>query len=292
MSYCVRCGVELSGYHGECPLCKTEVVDQNRDDTLPNMDYPDYRTNPSSVSKRANKVLAALILSTVLVMSVVITILVNILTQNRLTWSLICCLSCALVWYTVAYPFFKKKNTFFRLFTLDCIAITIFLLALNYIISGDYFWSKYTTFSIILLWVILAGFFRPEKIKRIIPIVLYYVICFIFLFLVTTLFVNSQQIIVGLMIPIFIIPLVLSLIAYFIIKAIVHDPLGIAIVVLLYASVFVLLIELTVTNYLYGSMSLSWSIIVVLATLPLIAGGVIIKKSRELRALIIKKIHR
>lgn len=292
MSYCVRCGVELSDYHSKCPLCKTEIVDQNRDDVVPNIDYPDYHTSPTRVSKRANKVLAALILSTVLVMSASITVLVNILTANRLSWALICCLSCALVWYAVAYPFFKKKNTFFRLFTLDSIAVIIFLLMLNYIISGDFLWSKYTTFSIILVWIILAGFFRPEKIKRFIPIVLYYLICFIFLFLVTTLFVNSQQIIVGLVIPIFIVPLVLSLIAYFIIKAIVHDPLGIAIVVLLYVSVFVLLFELIITNYLNGAMSLSWSIIVVLATLPLIATCVIIKKSRELRALIVKKIHR
>lgn len=290
MSYCVRCGVELADYHNECPLCKTEVIDPTRVDA-PNIDYPDYHTNPTSVSKRANKVLAALILSTILGMSAAITILVNILTAYRLTWSLICCLSCALVWYTVAFPLFKKKNTFFRLFTLDSIGVIIFLLVLNYIITGNFLWSKYTTFSIILLWVILAGFFRPQKIRRFIPIVLYYVICFIFLFLVTTLFINSRQIIVGLVIPIFIVPLVLSLISYFVIKAIVHDPLGIAIVVFLYASVFVVLIELVITNYLNGSMSLSWSIIVVLATLPLIATSVIIKKSRELRALIIKKIH-
>lgn len=291
MSYCVKCGVKLSAYHKECPLCNTEVIDPNRADISVNTDYPDYSANPTKVSKRANRMLTGFILSALLILSSVITLLVDIIVQHGITWSSIVCASIAFVWISAVYPLFRKRNTFFRLFTLECLYVIIYLLILNLLIIHYINWAWYPTVSVVITWIIVTGFYRPKKIKRYMPIVVYYLISFVVVFVGIAVMVGSQQIATGLILPIFLVLLILSLLLYFIIKTMVSDPIGVVMTILLYIALLCLWIDVVTNRYMMDVVNPTWSLIVFASIVPLLAVGFIIKKSRELRAYIVRKMH-
>ncbi len=150
-----------------------------------NQDYPDYKTNPVNVSIRANHILVGIILTTLFSFAAVITMLIDFMVGQDISWSLIVLASTTLGWICIAYPFFRKRSTFFRLFSIDSFAVAVYLMVLNFIISQNFVWAVYPTLGLLMMWIILAGFFRTKRISKKIPIVLYYVISFLILFVIT-----------------------------------------------------------------------------------------------------------
>lgn len=292
MSYCVQCGVELSTYHGKCPLCKTEVINPLTTPTKINPDYPDYSTDSPEEKKRIKRYVTGIILSLQIFVYSVLNFLIDWLTGNGINWSLIPILSLALLWFSVAYPFFRKRNAFFRLFTYDCIAVILYLLALNYIISNNFIWSKYTTLSIVLLWVIIAGIFLTDRIRKVLPVTLFYVFCFVIISTITILFLDNPSSVSHIAVPIIITFFILSLISYFIIKSSYSGILVFFMVFLADISFLSLVIDLTLHNYFHSSFGVSWSVIVNAVTIPATSTIFAIKRSSELNLLISKKLHR
>lgn len=292
MSYCVKCGVELSEYNKECPLCETKSVCAEENEIKINTDYPDYRISPRKETKRVRHIFVGKILSVLFFDYAAIILILNIIINKKISWSVIPVISLALLWICVAYPFYRKRNSFFRLFTLDCIAVIIYLFALNYIILGNFIWAQIASMSIVLLWVIMAGFFIPERIRKILPVTLYYILSSVILFVVITLLIGNQLSIVQVVLPLTIILLVLSLVSYFVILARANDFLGMSSVILFDISVFCLALDMIIAHYLKGTIMPSWSIIVNIVTIPLFATIHTIKKSRELKAIISRKLHR
>ena len=291
MSYCVHCGVKLSNYHTNCPLCNTKVYNPNTKEVSGNTDYPEYIIHHKKDRKRANKLFTAIILSLLSFIYTIIPVLINLIINKKLSWSLIVLISITLLWFGIAFPFFNKNNTFFKLFTYDCIAITVYLLLLNYIISSNFLWSRFTTLAIFIVWIIMSGIFITNQIKKIIPLTFYYllnsiIITFIFAFI----FYNEISILYVL-ISINTLIFILTLLSYFIVIAKVYDFLGFIIVLLVDISIFALSLNLILSKHIQGYFNLNWSIIIIVITIPLIATTFSIRKGKQIKSFISKKLH-
>lgn len=292
MSYCVRCGVELSEYNKECPLCNTKVLNTTEEVIAHNTDYPDYKINPRRETKRVNSLFVGKLLSMLLFNYAAITLVINLIINKIVSWSMIPVLSLALVWFGVAYPFLRKKNSFFTLFTLDSIAVIVYLLSLNYMITKNFAWSKYACLAIALLWIVMAGFFIGSKISKILPIAIYYILAATISFVVIVMFIDNQLSVTQLVLPITVLIFVLSIVSYFVIMARANDVLGFISVIIFDVSVLCLILDMIITHYYKGNMIPTWSVIVNVVTIPLFATIHTIKKGRELKSIISKKLHR
>lgn len=292
MSYCVQCGVELSDYHKECPLCNTLVVNPTGVTYTFNTDYPDYRVISTSDVRRVKRYVTGTILSVLFFVYSVITLIIDVLVSKSVTWSLIPITSLALLWITVAYPFFRRRNSFFRLFTYSSIAVILYLLSLNYILSQDFIWSRYTTVSIMIVWVVIAGIFITDRIRKFLPVTIFYSICTVILSIAMFLFIDNRFPILNIALPIGIAFFILSFISYFVVKAASGGTLVLLIVLLVSVSILCIVIDATVYNHILGKLGLTWSIIVNAVTIPIISVLFSIKKGKELRLMISKKLHR
>lgn len=292
MSYCVQCGVKLSDYHEKCPLCSTEVINPNKPPLRANTDYPDYHVVNEKENKRVKHYVTGIILSLQAVVYSLLVFLLDWLTGDGITWSLIPIISLALIWITVAYPFFRKKNTFFRLFTYDSIALAVYIMLLNLIISGNFQWARYVAVCILLVWVIIAGIFLTDKIRKVVPITIYYIIATVIITFISLSFIEQKTVILQLGLPIMISFFVLSLISYFIIKGSSGGILTFFTLLLVSSTIQCAIIDLTIYYNANASFGLTWSLIVAVVALPLAATLFGIKRSNELYALLSRKLHR
>ena len=292
MSYCVQCGVKLSDYHEKCPLCDTEVINPNKPIVRANTDYPDYQVIEKSEKKTVKHYVTGIILSLQAFIYSLVVFLIDWITGGGITWSIIPILSLTLLWVSVAYPFFRKKNTFFRLFTYDCIAVIVYILLLNYVISKNFIWSRYVAVSILFLWIIIAGIFLTDKIRKVFPIAIYYIISTVIIVFISLSFVEQKILILQLGLPIMISFFIISLISYFIIKSSSGGVLTLLTVLLVCSTLLCLIIDITLHYNANATIKLSWSLIVAVVTIPLAATLYGIKKSNELYALLSRKLHR
>ncbi len=292
MPYCVNCGVKLSEYESKCPLCDVDVMQIPAKDTAINTDYPDYRKASVSEAKRITCIFVGRLLSMIFFNYAAILLIINLSISKAVTWSLIPIISIALVWYGMAYPFFRKRNTFFSLFTLDSIAVTIFLLLLNLVISGNLMWAKYAGLSIALVWAIMAGFFITDKIRKILPVTVFYILSAVIFFVAFAFAINNRLSVFSLVLPVTALVLVVALFSYFLIIARGNDFLGILWVALISTTIVSLGLDIIISNYLHGHISFSWSLIVSAVTIPLFATALTIKKSREIKSIVSKRLHR
>ncbi len=250
MPYCVNCGVELSVYHKRCPLCKTEVMQADLPKDAENTDYPDYRINTVNEKKKIRRIITGSILTIQCVVYSILTVFIDLLTANRFGWSLIVVASLALVWFGVAYPFFRKRNTFFRLFSYDCLAVLIYLIILNIIIDQRISWSQYTSFSLMVLWVIVSGIFLTDRIRRFLPITLYYIFAALIIAVGVVVLIGTQPLTIEIASWIGFPLLTLSLISYFAIRSSKNGVWGLMTVLLSDAAILSLVVDL-VTRVLF-----------------------------------------
>ena len=292
MPYCVNCGVELEKYIKKCPLCDTDVPKSAYSAPEKNTDYPDYRTASMDEAKRVNKIFVGRLLSMMFFNYAVIVLIINLSVNRAITWSWIPVVSIMLVWYGVAYPFFRKKNTFFSLYTMDSAAVIAYLLAVNYIISSNFMWAKYAALSVALVWAILAGFFMTYKIRKVMPITVFYILSAVVFFVAFAFAIDNRLSVFKLVLPITALVLVAALLSYFIITSRGSDLWGILWVAFVAVSVVCLGLDMIISNYIRGHIVISWSLIVNAVTVPLFATAFTIKKAREIKAIITKRLHR
>ena len=292
MPYCVECGVELSEYHKKCPLCQTEVMHPNIKSFSDNTDYPDYRASVNGQDKRARRIMTGIILSIQLFVYSVVLVFINLIISGRITWSLIPVLSMALVWFGVAWPFFKKRNTFFRLFTYDALATSLYLILLNLVISGNISWASIAVLAIVWMWMIIAGIFLTDRIRRFVPVTLYYLFSVFVLSMLTVFIIGVEPLTLYIISAIGVPALVISLVSYFIIKASKNGVIGLLQVLLAAVTVMCLLIDLILHYYLLSEIKVSWSLIVSAVTVPCLTTLYAVHKSRELKSVIARKLHR
>jgi len=143
-----------------------------------------------------------------------------------------------------------------------------------------------------MLWVIIAGIFLTDKIRKFLPITLFYIFTSFIMAIIAVFFVGNQQTTISIIASISFTSLALSLISYFVIRAATNSTLGLLMVLILDVSVICLVVDLTLHYYLLSTVAISWSIIVNAVTIPLVSTLFAIKRSSELRAMISKKLHR
>jgi len=293
MSYCVHCGVKLAEYHEACPLCHTKVMDPNAKIDPQTRDYPVYREYLSGRSKNhMRRLLAGTIMTSVFSMYCIILLLVNFIVNRQFSWSLIPVWSLMYLWFTVAYPFFRIKNTFFRLYTYDSFATAVYLLVLNLIISGDVHWAKFAASGIIFIWIIMNGIFISERVKKWIPMIAYYIIASVLFTALFAFMLIDTASIPTLILPIYLAVLFFALLSFFMIKALVFDLYNFLAIIFFHASLLSVAIDLIVSNFLTQSYSLGWSLVVISALLPLSLTALMLRNIKKLRTYVAKKFHR
>lgn len=103
MSYCVHCGVELADSESSCPLCGTPVIDPSRltADAMPAFPKEEDR-------RPINHRFAARLISIFLVVPVLVTVAVDLFTEQGLTWSLYVLSGalyiCSFIVFPIAWP--------------------------------------------------------------------------------------------------------------------------------------------------------------------------------------------
>ena len=292
MSYCVQCGVKLSDYHEKCPLCGTEVINPNNPVARANSDYPDYHVINESEKKPIKHYVTGMILSIQAFVYSVVVFIVDWLTGDGISWSVIPILSLALIWWSVAYPFFRRKNTFFRLFTYDSAAVIVYTIILNLFLSHNFIWSRYVAVGVLFVWIIIAGIFLTDKIRKVFPITIYYILSAVLLSFAALAFVEQKMMILRMGLPIIISFFVISLISYFLIKSTAESILSIFTVLLVAVTLLCVITDLSLQYNINNIFKLTWSLIVIVVTIPSAATLLGIKKSKELYAMISRKLHR
>ncbi len=292
MPYCVNCGVELSSYHKKCPLCKTEVMQTNMPENAENTDYPNYRINTVDEKKRIRRIIAGSILSIQCVVYGLIALFIDLLTPVGFGWSLIVMASLMLVWFGVAYPFFRKHNTFFRLFSYDCLAVLVYLILLNIIINHRISWSQYTSFSLLVLWIIISGIFLTDRIRRFLPITIYYIFAALIIAVGVVVLIGTQPLTIRIASWIGLPLLSLSLISYFAIRSSKNGVWGLISVLLSDVAILSVVTDMVTRYFLLGELKISWSLIVCAVIIPSVLMLSAIKRSTDLKSLVAKKLHR
>lgn len=138
MSYCVNCGVELGASEKRCPLCGVEVVNPAAPFD-PNAERP-YPANTEAVTHRAVRVVAARVMSLLLAIPLISLLLVDLVEDGALGWSLIPAGAIVLVFMAAVFPclFRRPKVWLFMIFgTLETAA---FLFVLNVLLGGRWYW--------------------------------------------------------------------------------------------------------------------------------------------------------
>ncbi len=293
MSYCVHCGVQLSDYHEECPLCGTKVLDPNAKIDPATRDFPKYRERfKNKGPDYMKRLLAGTIISYAAAIYIVILLMINVLVNNTISWSLIPCLSLVLVWFGVGFPLLKPGQSFYRLFTYDTFATALYLLALNYVISSNFSWAQYASSGLLFVWTIMSGIFIADRIKRRIPIILYYIVSSIIFTAFYALILTNSDIIVHVVLPIYLFTLFFSVLTFLFSKAMVFDIFNFLSILFMNIALTAFAIDMILTRYFQNAFNPTWSLIVLVALVPLSLGGLLMRNLRVLRTHIAKKFHR
>lgn len=293
MSYCVECGVELADYHNKCPLCGTQVNNPNSAIDFSKNDYPVFKKHHAIANRRrVVRRLVGFILSMCFMMMALIPMLINLMVSSSVTWSLYPLLSCLLLWVSIAIPFFKKRNTFFGEFTLAWTSSALFIFFINLLASGGFTWSRYVISTMVLVWVLLAGIFTPEKVRKFVPVVLAYIVTSVGYFLLLASWIADSSVVFSLVLPLEGAVVLVFLLSFFLIRSKMHGAINFVLLLLTDILVISLLFDLIISNYSLGRSILSWSLIVTLAIVPMIITAIIIKKRLGVKEIISKKLHR
>ena len=165
MPYCVRCGVELDSNISVCPLCHTPVIDP---ETLKPVEKRENRmatftgVNTREISEMLNQPVIhripkwmTLFFTGTLLLAVIFTLLIDILSNNTITWSFYPILSALYIWLALVFPFMLKAGN--RLgFLANFNAATIIYIFLIDGFIPPVSWAWYPVISLMLLTIIIV----------------------------------------------------------------------------------------------------------------------------------------
>jgi hypothetical protein len=178
------------------------------------------------------------------------------------------------------------------LFTYDTFATALYLLALNYVISSNFSWAQYASSGLLFVWTIMSGIFIADRIKRRIPIILYYIVSSIIFTAFYALILTNSDIIVHVVLPIYLFTLFFSVLTFLFSKAMVFDIFNFLSILFMNIALTAFAIDMILTRYFQNAFNPTWSLIVLVALVPLSLGGLLMRNLRALRTHIAKKFHR
>ena len=172
MSYCVNCGVKLKKSEKSCPLCNTKVINPNHKNDSYEPAYPNIIEKFNNINF---KYLTKLIMLILLVLAA-ITVVCNLLTSKRITWSIY--VVCSILYISSHLSFLLRKSIFIPL-TIEFISIELFIFIIAYLNNGMH-WYLYLVFPFILiLWsyIMLCTYFVKKRKKSLLRSL---AVCFLF----------------------------------------------------------------------------------------------------------------
>jgi len=137
MSYCVNCGVELSDSEKRCPLCHVEVINPRAPWEEP-MERP-YSHHINTIMKRIDRSYLATLAGLLLFIPCIVTVLLDILSGNGLTWSAYVIGAVGVVYISVLLPFYFKKYHTVAFLSGDFAAVALYLLLIERMGGGHWF---------------------------------------------------------------------------------------------------------------------------------------------------------
>lgn len=138
MSYCVNCGVELGKSEKYCPLCGVEVINPaERFDAEAESPYP---AQAEKVRHRGVRIAAAQVFSLLLAIPLVSVLIVDLVQDGKLTWSLIPAAAIALLFMAAVFPCLFRKPRVWLFMIFGVIEVALFLFVLHAITGGDWLW--------------------------------------------------------------------------------------------------------------------------------------------------------
>jgi len=119
MSYCVNCGVELERAQPSCPLCGAAVINpMDQNPSCESNTFPENRDEPMKINRgfwiKFSSIIAAVPIATCL--------LLNLLYDMRLTWSIFVSASIFMLWAFCTSPFFFRRFTYKKMLLADLVA--------------------------------------------------------------------------------------------------------------------------------------------------------------------------
>ena len=133
--YCIHCGVKLADSEMACPLCGTRVYhpDLPRPGGAPL--YPsEQNTIPQVLPKTA-----LVVLTTVFIIPLVITLLVDLRLHGAVTWSGFVMGALVLAYVLCVLPFWFRRPDPVVFVPCDFVAVGLYLLYINQAVDGDWF---------------------------------------------------------------------------------------------------------------------------------------------------------
>ena len=129
MSYCVNCGVELADSEKSCPLCGVEVINPAKPWVEPAT--PPYPPRLERIMNRIDRRFFASLLSVILLIPVFITLLTDLLSNSRITWSAYVIGAIAVFFFVVVFPLMLKKQHLYELYAIDTAVLLLYLLMID-----------------------------------------------------------------------------------------------------------------------------------------------------------------
>ena len=117
---CKNCKVELAPYLDKCPLCNQKVIKQSDNHT--------YNSEVENFSTRINVIYFSRLIMKVLLLSNIVCILLNIIINKGVTWSLYVIFSTLFIFSFYLYIVLNNKKTAFLLNTF-CLELLLFMIA-------------------------------------------------------------------------------------------------------------------------------------------------------------------
>jgi len=292
MSYCVECGVELAEYHKKCPLCETPVLNPKKSFDFSKNDYPVFKKHHSTVNRRkVARHLTGFILTMCFLMAALIPGIIDFHANSTITWSIYPMLSAALLWVSIALPFFKKRITFFKEFTMSWAGIAVFCIVMNLITLGSLSWAKYVVSTMALVWVLMSGIFIKGHIRRFVPVVLVYILTAVGYFMLIGSWIADTSAVFSLVLPLEVILVIVFLVSFFLIRSKLHGAMNFIILFLTDILIVCIGFDLTISRFVRGNYAFTWSFIVALAIVPMILVAIIIHKRLKVQRVLSKKLH-
>ncbi|HOD01896.1 MAG: hypothetical protein BWY46_01793 [Firmicutes bacterium ADurb.Bin300] len=161
MSYCVRCGVELSSGAKKCVLCDTPVVISEEIKSSVKPPYPERLMIPPSVRKRY----AAFLIGIILLIPNLVCLLINILMPETGLWSVYVISSSVFFFLVAVVPLMINKPHPFLLLFIDTVGAMMYAYVFFYMYRENGWYFK-LAFPFILIFSLFCFIFIAWLRKR------------------------------------------------------------------------------------------------------------------------------
>lgn len=138
MSYCVNCGVELAAGEKSCPLCGVEAVNPLKPYD-PTAERP-YPSKHETVMHRAIRIVAAWVLLVLSGIPVITMLLVDLVADGRLDWSLLPVASIVLGYMVFVFPCLFKRPKVWLFMLFGTVETAVYLFVLHVLIGGNWYY--------------------------------------------------------------------------------------------------------------------------------------------------------